>query len=108
MARPFVAGVPLEIDPVAADTLRSNAATKAFLLEATSALSALGEWSHAAIEAGLRSTAERLGVSPGKLFQPMRVALTGSTASPGIFEVLVHLGRDVSLQRLRDAVQLIG
>ena len=108
MARPFVAGVPLEIDPVAADTLRSNAAAKAFLLEATSALSALGEWSHAAIEAGLRSTAERLGVSPGKLFQPMRVALTGSTASPGIFEVLVHLGRDVSLQRLRDAVQLIG
>ena len=49
---------------------------------------------------------ERHGVAAGKVFQPMRVALTASTVSPGIFDVLVQLGRDVSLNRLRAAAAL--
>jgi glutamyl-tRNA synthetase len=55
------------------------------------------------IERALRSLAERLELSPRKAFQPIRVAVTGSTVSPGLFESLELLGRDVSLARLRAA-----
>ena len=48
------------------------------------------------------SFAETDGVKFGKIAQPMRVALTGDTASPGIFEVMVALGRDEVLGRLSD------
>jgi glutamyl-tRNA synthetase len=41
------------------------------------------------------------------LFAPLRVALTGLTASPGIFEVLMILGRDRSLERIDDSVRYI-
>ena len=44
----------------------------------------------------------------GKVFQPLRVALTGVAASPGIFDVLLILGRDRSLRRLERAVGRIG
>jgi len=54
----------------------------------------------------LRAVAERHGVAAGKVFQPMRIALTASTVSPGIFDVLVQLGRDVSLLRLKDGAAL--
>jgi glutamyl-tRNA synthetase len=43
-------------------------------------------------------------VAAGKVFQPLRVALTGLTVSPGIFEVLVMMGRDLALRRIGDAV----
>ena len=60
------------------------------------------------MEPALRELAERHGVSAGKLFQPMRVALTASTASPGIFDVLAQLGRDLSVKRLRAGAALAG
>jgi glutamyl-tRNA synthetase len=56
-----------------------------------------------AIEAALRSMAERLGLKPAKAFQPIRVAVTGSKISPGLFESLELLGRDESLRRVRRA-----
>jgi glutamyl-tRNA synthetase len=55
------------------------------------------------IEAALRSLAERLELSPRKAFAPIRVAITGSTVSPGLFESLELLGKDVSLRRLSAA-----
>ena len=53
-----------------------------------------------AIEAAVRETSESAGVGLGKLAQPLRSALTGRTVSPGIFDVLLLLGRDASLARL--------
>ena len=47
---------------------------------------------------------ERLGVKPGKLYQPIRVAITGTTVSPGIFESLAVLGREESLARIDAAI----
>jgi glutamyl-tRNA synthetase len=44
----------------------------------------------------------------GKIFQPLRVALTGVTASPGIFDVLVMIGRDTSMHRIDAALQHLG
>jgi glutamyl-tRNA synthetase len=55
------------------------------------------------IEAALRGLAERLELSPRKAFQPIRVAVTGSKISPGLFESLELLGKDESLRRLSSA-----
>ena len=53
-------------------------------------------WEPAALEESLRVLAEQLGFGEkaGKIFQPLRVALTGLAASPGIFDVLLVLGRE--------------
>jgi glutamyl-tRNA synthetase len=60
------------------------------------------------MEESLRAVAERRGVGAGKLFQPLRVALVGSAASPGIFDVLELLGRERSLRRLDAALRHIA
>jgi glutamyl-tRNA synthetase len=57
------------------------------------------------IEAALRAVAERLELSPRKAFQPIRVAVTGSTVSPGLFESLELLGKPESLARLTSATR---
>jgi glutamyl-tRNA synthetase len=56
------------------------------------------------IEAALRGLAERLELSPRKAFEPIRVAVTGSKISPGLFESLELLGKDETLRRLSAAV----
>lgn len=58
------------------------------------------EWSEASLEEALRALAETLGVGAGKLIHPLRVALTGQATSPGIFDVLVLLGKDRALERV--------
>jgi glutamyl-tRNA synthetase len=58
------------------------------------------DWTSATLEATTKALAEEQGLGLGKLAQPMRAALTGSTTSPGIFDVLVLLGRDEALARL--------
>jgi glutamyl-tRNA synthetase len=55
------------------------------------------------IEAALRHVAERLALSPRKAFRPIRVAVTGSTVSPGLFESLELLGKERALARIRAA-----
>jgi glutamyl-tRNA synthetase len=57
-----------------------------------------------AIEAALHAACERQGVKPRVLFMPVRVALTGSTVSPGLYESLELVGRDESLARLDAAL----
>ena len=57
-----------------------------------------------AIEAALRATADGLGLKPRQAFQPVRVAVTGSKVSPGLFESIELLGRETTLSRLRAAV----
>jgi glutamyl-tRNA synthetase len=61
-----------------------------------------------AIEAALRELVERLGVKPGKVFQPVRVAIAGTTVSPGIFESVALLGRDETLSRIDDTLRRAG
>jgi glutamyl-tRNA synthetase len=71
------------------------------LLEAArEALEGVGEFGLAEVESALAPLPERLGVKPGKLYQPVRVAITGGTVSPGIFESLSTLGREKSLERI--------
>lgn len=76
------------------------------LAAAREALAPLADWSAAACEQAVRQVADTAGVGLGKVAQPLRAALTGRTTSPGIFDVLVLLGRDESLGRLDDAIAL--
>jgi glutamyl-tRNA synthetase len=78
------------------------------LREVRERLSAVESWSPEAMEASLRTLAEARGVAAGKLFQPLRVALTGMTVSPGIFDVLVAMGRERALERLDQAIRYLG
>ncbi|MEO8624041.1 MAG: glutamate--tRNA ligase, partial [bacterium] len=74
------------------------------------ALSEVSHWESPAMEEALRTVAERLGFGDkaGKIFQPLRVALTGQTASPGIFDVLMILGRARSLARINAALVVVN
>ncbi len=83
-----------EIEPALADLL--------------SRLAALPRWDAAAIEEAFQQTLARTGLKLGALAQPVRVAVTGGTVSPGIYEVLDVLGRERSLARLRPAAARIG
>jgi glutamyl-tRNA synthetase len=61
------------------------------------------DWAESTLESAVKDVAETAAVKLGQIAQPLRAALTGSTVSPGIFEVLAILGRDESLTRLRAA-----
>jgi glutamyl-tRNA synthetase len=59
-----------------------------------------GEFDPEAVEAALSPLPDRLGAKPGRVYQPIRVAITGTAVSPGIFESLAALGREESLVRI--------
>ena len=75
------------------------------LRAAREALAEVPEWSVAGLEERLGEVIERLTLKPGALYQPIRVAITGTTVSPGIFDSLVLLGRDETLARMDAALQ---
>jgi glutamyl-tRNA synthetase len=89
---------PLALTQQAADLL--DAGAKALLARISARLRTEQDWTTATLEANLKAYAEELGLGLGKLAQPLRAALTGQTTSPGIFDVLVLLGRDESLARI--------
>jgi glutamyl-tRNA synthetase len=60
------------------------------------------------VEAALEPLLERLDVKAGRLYQPLRVAVTGTTVSPGIFETLSALGREQSLSRIDEAIRRLS
>ena len=72
----------------------------AVLPAAAEALASVEPFEAEPIEAELRALAERLGLKPREAFQPIRLALTGSKVSPGLFESLEVLGKEESLARL--------
>ena len=85
---------------------KDRAGTAGILAQARDALAGVDRWQAASLEEAMRLVAERLGFGDkaGRVFQPLRVALTGMAASPGIFDVLLVLGRDRSLSRIDDAL----
>jgi glutamyl-tRNA synthetase len=89
---------PLALTEQAAALLSSDA--QALLGRIWARLHAEPDWTSEALEASLKAFAEELGLGLGKLAQPLRAALTGQTTSPGIFDVLVLLGREESLARI--------
>jgi len=94
---------PLTIEPAAAALLTPEA--RAHLADAKTALEAVPAWTIEAIEGAVREVAEKAGLKLGKLAQPLRAALTGRTTSPGIFDVLLHLGKQESMGRISDQLE---
>ncbi len=74
------------------------------LREAREALAQADGFDQQAVERALRGVVERLGVKPKDVFQPVRVAISGTTVSPGIFESVAALGREETLSRIDDAL----
>jgi glutamyl-tRNA synthetase len=89
---------PLSLTDQASALLTDDART--LLTRISARLRSEQDWTTEALEANLKAYAEELGLGLGKLAQPLRAALTGQTTSPGIFDVLVLLGRDESLARI--------
>ena len=79
--------------------------TGEMLEAAAEALAAVEPFTPEAIENALEPLLERFDVKPGRLYQPLRVAITGTSVSPGIFESLATLGREKTLERVRDAAR---
>jgi glutamyl-tRNA synthetase len=75
------------------------------LAAARAALQSVEPFTVDGVEAALRELVERLGLKPGRVFQPVRVAIAGTTVSPGIFESVVVLGRDETLARIDRALE---
>ena len=93
---------PLAIDAAAEKLLTPEA--REHVAAFAEILAALPEWSVAAIDGAARAFAEEKALKLGKGAQPLRAALTGRTISPGIFEVMVLIGKDETLARLSDQV----
>ncbi len=91
---------PLPLDDKAKALLDGDG--KERLAAVVAALESVPDWTVADTDAAVRKLAETSGAKLGQLAQPMRAALTGQATSPGIFDVLVVLGRAESLGRLKD------
>jgi len=91
---------PLQLDDKARDLLTPEA--RATVVRMLKLLESVEPWTVEATEAAVRAFAERENLKLGAVAQPLRAALTGRSTSPGIFDVLVVLGKAESLARLRD------
>src|SRR4051812_23010238 len=91
---------PLQIDVKAIALLTPE--TRALIGRLRTALETVTDWSSETTESAMRSFAEQNNLKLGAVAQPLRVALTGRTTSPGIFDVLAVLGRQECLDRLAD------
>ena len=94
-----------EIDPAAWEKVMKDGAADN-LEQARAALAELASWDKEGIESALRAVVEARGVKPKEVFQPVRVAISGTTVSPGIFESLAVLGREEALVRIDAALDL--
>src|SRR3954447_3397764 len=93
-------------DPQAREKFLAPRDSREALEDARAALATLPEpWSTAKVEESLRGVAERTGRKAKQIFQPLRVALTGTTVSPGIFETVALLGREETLTRVGHALE---
>ncbi|MDX2440770.1 MAG: glutamate--tRNA ligase [Desulfobacterales bacterium] len=70
-------------------------------------LEALDEFNETDLENAFKAVMEKTGLKLGKIAQPVRLALTGRTASPGIFEIIEIIGKDRVLSRIKDAIKFV-
>ena len=92
-----------ETDPAAWDKVMKDGAAER-LGKAREALAQAEPFDPESVEKALRGVVEETGAKPKEVFQPVRVAVAGTTVSPGIFESVAALGRDEALTRIDDAL----
>ncbi|MBV8206547.1 MAG: glutamate--tRNA ligase [Acidobacteria bacterium] len=95
-------------DPALLVPQKGDAAMARKVLEKAREALAETEFTHDALEQALRSSAQQLGLKAGQMFSPIRVAITGRTAAPPLFGTLEALGKELTLQRIAQALQSVG
>ncbi|MCI0424918.1 MAG: glutamate--tRNA ligase [Actinobacteria bacterium] len=95
-------------DPDSWDKVMTRDEVPKVLDTAREALETVGDWTASVIETALRALPDRLGVGASRVFQPVRVAVTGSSVSPPLFESIAALGRDATLARITRARRELG
>ena len=114
-----LAEIPSMVDFLFTDTITRNiseiyvkdldvAKAKTILALGEEALTALEDFTHGAIEAALRPIAEKVGLKVGPMLSVIRVAVTGKKITPPLFESLEALGKEVTLERIRETVPMLG
>jgi glutamyl-tRNA synthetase len=96
----FFLASDLDYDSIAAKEVLDRPGTGDILAGLSGVLGELPDFDPATLERAIRGYAETRGLSAGKVIQPLRVAVTGKTASPGMFETLSLLGREKVLARV--------
>jgi glutamyl-tRNA synthetase len=105
-ARFYTLTRPVALDAKARALLTPEAST--VLKEVRDVLAAAANWTSSDLEGAARAFAEAKGIKLGQVAQPVRVALTGATTSPPIFEVMQVLGREETLGRIDDGLANAG
>ncbi len=80
------------------------ASTRAALIKARDLLASIAQWEHSDIEPPMRELAVQLNLKPGQLFGSIRVAISGRTATPPLFQMMEVLGRERSMGRIDEAI----
>ena len=104
LVAPYLVDVPQYDQAAVKKHWKDVAAVRSRLELLRERYAALPKWSPDALESVLRDIVQQSGLSAGAVIHPLRVALTGVAASPGIFDVLAVLGREVSLRRIDAAL----
>jgi glutamyl-tRNA synthetase len=99
---------PVEMRAASWQKVAADPAAPTSLAAAREALAGVHQWESPAIETALRAACERTGRKPRVLFAPVRVAISGSTVSPGLYESLELLGRESSLERIDSAIATLS
>jgi len=94
----------VELDDKAKQEIAKDPAAHQAALEAAIGVLTEVEWKPEALEAALRELATKQGVAAGKIFQPIRIALTGGTVSEPVNELLYVVGKNAALKRLQAAL----
>jgi glutamyl-tRNA synthetase len=91
----------VEYDQAAVEKFLKDDTVRGYLKTLSDRLAALPEFTHESLEAAVRTLAEELGIKPAILMNASRVALTGQAVAPGLFDVMMLLGSDKTVTRLR-------
>jgi len=95
-------------DPAELIPQKGDAAMALKVLQKAKAVLANVEFKHDPLDHTLRAAAQELGLKAGQMFQPIRVAVCGRKNAPGLFETLEVLGRETTLSRIENAIQLLA
>ncbi len=108
-ARPYLLDtIEYDQEAVAKALLKDRTASADILTATRDALTGASAWTAEVLEPALRTLAESRGLAAGKIFTPLRVAVTGLSVSPGIFDVLTLIGRDRCLDRLAQTLDMLA
>lgn len=104
----FVADEQIQYDPAAVEKVLRKQDGLASLREILPVLQSTADWSAASLESAVKDWCEQKQLGLGKVAQPIRIALCGTTVSPPIFESLEFLGRDRTLRRIERCLSIFG